>query len=123
MLNKYTLFFNVIFLSLFSSVCFSGSANLKIIHEKSNLKVVKYIIKYGPTEKSNPEEYPNTKEVYPDGGPVAIQSTTRVDLGVGSSGNYYFCVQDVYSDNSVSGFSESSLPVYLPKKPLNLQVK
>jgi hypothetical protein len=119
----YKIIYLFICFSLSISTCIAGSANLTIVHENPNLKVIKYIIKYGPNEKINPEEYPNTKEVYPEGGPVAIQSITRVDLGNGSSGNFYFSVRDVYSDNSMSAFSESSFPIYIPKKPLNLRVK
>lgn len=105
-----------------SSVCIAGSANLTILHDDPSLKAVKYIIKYGSVEQENPVNYPNTIEIGPNGGPVAGQSTTRVDLGNGNSGNVFFSVKIVYENGAETDFSESSFPIIIPRKTTNLRV-
>lgn len=112
-----------LFITLYFSVLsFAGTANLTIVHENQNLNVVKYIIKYGAVQQDNPDDYPNTVEISPAGGPVKKQSVIRVDLGVGNSGYYYFTVKDIYEDSTESSFSESSFPILIPKKTINVGI-
>ncbi len=120
MLKKrvYILSYYIIGFLFFSAISFAGSANLTIIHEKPDLKVVKYTVKYG----TEPNTYVNEIDVIPEGGPIADQSTTRVDVGDGNSGYYYFSVKDFYEDGSESEFSESSLQLLIPKTTLNIRV-
>lgn len=85
--------------------------------------VVKYIIKYGPTEQEKPDYYPYSIVVIPDDTQLAGKSTTLVDLGEGKSGYYYFSAKDIYIDGTETDYSESSVPIMIPKKPINLQIK
>ncbi|MFA6010953.1 MAG: hypothetical protein WC799_13295 [Desulfobacteraceae bacterium] len=106
----------------FSSICVAGTANLTVINQNPNLKVTKYVLKYGTTEQTDPSKYPNTLQITPINGPVAEKSNNQVYLGNGVSGSFYFSVQDVYEDGSVSPFSESSFPVVVPQKPTNVRI-
>lgn len=101
---------------------FSGSANLTIINEKDSVNVVKYVVRFGSTEQVDPENYPSVVEIIPDDAAL-VKSNINVNVGDGKSGNYYFSVKDVYSNGDESKFSESSFPMYIPRKPTNLKIK
>ena len=110
------------FLILFSSMCIAGSANLTLVHEDPNIKVAKYIIKYSINEADELVGSGTEIQIYPTSR-VAVQSTQRIDLGEGKSGNFYFVVKEIYEDGSESGYSDKSLPITIPQKPRNLTIK
>ena len=122
MISRQISAFFIISYCLTATICFSGTAKLSIMNEKENISVVKYIIKYGNSEQKNPDNYPYTKIIIPEN-PVNEKTTLTINLGEGVSGSCFFSVKDYYSTGEESSYSESSFPIVIPKKPMNLKVK
>lgn len=111
--------------SFMSAVSSAGSLNLTILNQESEFPVVKYIARYGYTEKTNPEDYPYVTEIVPDK-PVVEKFHGQVKV-IGNGVGVFMSVKDVYIDPKTGAtvetdWSESSFELVIPDK-VNLRLK
>jgi hypothetical protein len=117
MIKKISMLIITVFVLLvgFQTMSFAGKAPVKVIHEKSDIKVVKYEFRYGTIKETDPADYTNYIMVVPET-PVAGEATCEVEFD--GSGTYYVSVKDYYADGTESEYTEPIEINNIPAAPV-----
>ena len=105
---------------LLSSLSYAVEVNLVVSRVDLSKEVSKYIVRYGPEEKSNAEDYPNLIKVTPEN-PTDLETHFTLDIQ-DNDVDYYFAVKEVYEDKTESVFSESSFPIFIYCPPFGITI-